>query len=88
LIEQMVTEAGFSNVAAQPYTLSFDIPSAESEWERWTGDLTNPMSDRLMELPAGERQALRERVLTALEANRVGDVLRISSEAIFVTAQR
>jgi SAM-dependent methyltransferase len=88
LIERLVTEAGFRNVAAQPFTLSFDVPSAESEWERWTGDLTNPMSARLLDLPAGERNALRERVLAALEAYRVGDVLRISSEAIFVTAQR
>lgn len=88
LIEELVTEAGFRNVAAQPYTQSFDVPSAESEWERWTGDLTNPMSARVQELPEAEREALREQVIAALEAYRVGDVLRISSEAIFVTAQR
>jgi SAM-dependent methyltransferase len=88
LIERLVTEAGFSNVAAQPFTLTFDILSAESEWERWTGDLSNPMSARVAELPAGERSALRDQVLTALEAHRVGDVIRISGEAIFVTAQR
>jgi ubiquinone/menaquinone biosynthesis C-methylase UbiE len=88
LIEELVTEAVFRNVAAQPYTQSFDVSKAESEWERWTGDLTNPMSARVQELPEAEREALREQVIAALEAYRVGDVLRISSEAIFVTAQR
>ena len=88
LIERLVTEAGFRNVQAQPYTLAFEVPSAESEWERWTGDLTNPLSARVQEMPVGEREALRERVIAALETYRVGDVLQISSEAIFVTAQR
>lgn len=88
LIERLVTEAGFNNVVAQPFTLSFDVPSAEAEWERWTSDLTNPMTARVQELPAEERDALRQRVIAALETYRVGDVLRISSESIFVTAQR
>ena len=88
LIERLVEEAGFRNVASEPFTLSFDIPSAESEWERWTGDLSNPMSARVLELPAHERNALHDKVLAALEAQRVGDVIRISSEAIFVTARR
>ena len=88
LIERLVKEAGFHEVSAQPFTLSFDIPSAESEWERWMGDQSNPMSARVMDLPPAERDALRERVLAALEAQRAGDVIRISSEAIFVTAQR
>jgi SAM-dependent methyltransferase len=88
LIERLVTEAGFRHVTAQPFTLAFDIPSAESEWERWTGDLSNPMAARVLELPAHERDTLREQVLAALEAHRAGDVIRIASEAIFVTAQR
>jgi SAM-dependent methyltransferase len=88
LVERLVTEAGFRDVAARPFTLSFDIPSAESEWERWTGDLSNPMAARVMDLPADEREALHEQVLAALEAHRVDDVIRISSEAIFVTALR
>ena len=88
LIERLVTEAGFSDVAARPVTFTFDVPSAESEWERWIGDLTNPMAARVMELPAGERDALREQVLIALESYRAGEVIRISSEAIFVTARR
>lgn len=88
LIERLVTEAGFRDVAAQPFTYSYDAPSAEAEWERWTSDPTNPMSARLVELSADERNAVRERVLTALEAMRVGDVIRVSSEAIFVTARR
>lgn len=88
LVERLVTEAGFRDVAAQPYTLSFDSPSAESEWERWTDDLSNPMAARVRELPGHEREALREQVVAALEAHRVGEVLRISSEAIFVTARK
>ncbi len=88
LIERLVTEAGFRDVAAQPFTHSHDVPGAEAEWDRWTGDLTNPVAARLVELSADERNALRERVLAALETHRVGDVIRISSEAIFVTARR
>ena len=88
LIERLVTEAGFREVAARPFTLSFDIPSAEAEWERWTGDASNPMAARVTALPTDERAALHEQVLAALEARRVDDVIRISSEAIFVSAQR
>jgi ubiquinone/menaquinone biosynthesis C-methylase UbiE len=88
LIERLVKEAGFREVSAQPFTHSYDVPDAEAEWERWTADPNHPLTGRLVELPAGERDALRERVLAALEARRVGDVIRIASEAIFVTAQR
>lgn len=88
LIERLVSEAGFREVAAQPFTHSYDVPSAEAEWERWTSDPSNPLTARLVELPEDERDALRERVLAVLETRRVGDVLRISSEAIFVTARR
>ena len=88
LIERLVTEAGFHNVAAQPFTLTFDIPSAESEWERWTEDESNPMAARVMGLPAEEREAIHKQVLAALEGHREGEVIRISSEAIFVTAVR
>ncbi len=88
LIERLVTEAGFREVAMQPFTHSYDVPSAEAEWERWTADATNPLTARLVELPAAERDALRERVLAVLETRRVGDVIRISSEALFVTARR
>jgi SAM-dependent methyltransferase len=88
LIGRLVTEAGFREVAAQPFTLSFDIPSAEAEWERWTGDLSNPMAARVMDLPDDEREAIHSQVIAALEAQRVGDVIRISSEAIFVTARK
>lgn len=88
LIERLVTAAGFREVALQPFTHSYDVPSAEAEWERWTADATNPLTARLVELPAAERDALRERVLAVLETRRVGDVIRISSEALFVTARR
>jgi SAM-dependent methyltransferase len=88
LIERLVTEAGFTSVSAQPFSYAFDVPSAESEWERWTGDLTNPMASRVMELPVEEREALHDQVIAVLERYRVGDVIRITSEAIFVTAQR
>lgn len=88
LIERLVMEAGFREVTARPFTHFYDVPSAEAEWERWTADSSNPMTARLVELPVAERDALRERVLAALEARRVGDVIRISSEAIFVTARR
>lgn len=88
LVERLVGEAGFTDVQVQPFTLSVDIERAESEWDRWTNDPTNPMSARVAELPAAEREAVRDRVIAALEQHRVGDVIRIASEAIFVTARR
>ena len=88
LVERLVSEAGFREVAVQPFTYAYDVPSAEAEWTRWTSDPGNPLTGRLGALPADEREALRQRVLAALEAKRVGEVIRISSEAIFVTARR
>lgn len=88
LVDGLVREAGFQAVDARPFSLAFEAPTAEAEWENWACDPANPVSARVAALPEAERRALRERVFAALEAHRDGDVIRLPSEALFVTARR
>jgi SAM-dependent methyltransferase len=88
LLEGLVSEAGFRDSDVQLVTRHYDIADPEAEWQRWSADPISPISRGLHELPESERERLRGEVIAAFESFRVGEVIRVPSEAIVVTASR
>lgn len=88
LAEGLVAEAGFRDVAAHEVTLFQEVPDPEAEWQRWSEDLSTPDGGGFAALPERERQRLHDEAMAAFEAFRVGDTVRVPSEAILVTAVR
>jgi SAM-dependent methyltransferase len=88
LIEGLVTEAGFRDVHSERLTRFHVVADPEEEWRRWSEDDSSPAARGLANLSESERQRLRSEAIAALEANRVGEEIRVPSEAIFVTALR
>lgn len=88
LVEGLVAQAGFRDIAVQRLTRSYEVAAAEDEWRRWSEDPTTPIARGLAALPARRRAELHAAALAALEAFRAGDVIRVPSEAILVTAVR
>jgi SAM-dependent methyltransferase len=88
LIEGLIAQAGFSDIATKRVTRFHEIADPETEWTAWREDLAATDGSGLASLPEGEQQRLHDEVIAALEAFRDGDVVRIPSEAIVVTATR
>ena len=88
LIEGLVAEAGFSDIATNRVTQFHEIADPESEWAAWREDFTTPDGGGLAGLQEGEQQRLHDEVIAALEGFRDGGVVRVPSEAIVVTATR
>lgn len=88
LVEGLVAEAGFRQIVVEPVTRSYEVSDAESEWQRWSEDLSSPLVRGLAALSATRRQELHDQAIAALEDFRDGDVLRIASEAIFVKGMK
>ena len=85
LIEGLVREAGFQDIAVHHVTRRHEIADPEVEWQTWGA---SPAGQSLAALPAAERQRLHDEVIAALGTFRDGDAIRIPSEAIVVTAVR
>jgi SAM-dependent methyltransferase len=88
LIERLVAEAGFRAIAVERVTRVQEIADPEREWQRWSEDLSTPLGEGLAGLPRREQRRLHDEAIAALEAYRDGDVVRVPSEAIMVTAVR
>jgi SAM-dependent methyltransferase len=88
LIERLVLEAGFHDLVVERVTHAFELLDAEAEWQRWSADPTMPTARGLAALPEERRRAVHDEAIAALETFRDGDVLRVASEAILVTAVR
>lgn len=88
LIEGFIAEAGFSEIATNRVTRFHEITDPETEWTAWREDFAATDGSRLASLQEGEQQRLHDEVIAALEAFRDGDVVRVPSEAIVVTASR
>lgn len=88
LLERLVAEAGYREIAVERVTRTEDIAGAEEEWRKWRDSPLNPAARGVAALPAEEQQALRERVLAALEAFRVDGRIQLPSEAVLVSAVR
>jgi SAM-dependent methyltransferase len=85
LVERLVRQAGFRDVAVHHITRSHEVADPEAEWQAWSA---TPAGAGLAALPPPERQRLRDDVITALEGFRRDDGIQIPSEAIVVTAAR
>jgi SAM-dependent methyltransferase len=88
LIEGLVAEAGFRLIVTHHVTRFHEIADPEIEWRAWCEDFTMPDGGGLANLLEGEQQRLHDEVITSLERFRDGDMVRIPSEAIMVTATR
>ena len=86
--ESVKTGRSVRDIVVERVTRSYDVASGDAEWQRWSEDDACPMVRGLATLPAAEREALRTKAVAALERFRDGDVLRIPSEAILVSAAR
>jgi len=88
LVEGLVAEAGFSDIDVHHVTKSHEIADPEAEWIAWSADFVTPDGGGLASLPEAEQLRLHDEVIAALEGFRDGDVVRVPSEAIVVTALR
>ncbi len=88
LIEGLVREAGFRDVALTPLTLSFIVDDAEEEWNQWR-KAEHPVAQALFSLPVERQDQIGEEAIATLEALRGEDgVIRVPSEALLVSAVR
>jgi hypothetical protein len=69
-------------------TVVHEIADPETEWQAWRNDFTTPGGGGLASLSESEQQRLHDDVIAAFERFRDGDVVRVPSEAIVVTATR
>ena len=88
LVESLIAEAGLREIVTDRVTLFHEIADPETEWQAWREDFTTPDGGGLGRLPESEQQRLHDDVIAALERFRVGDVVRVPSEAVVVTATR
>ncbi len=68
-------------------TIFHEIADPETEWTAWREDYSTPEGG-LASLQESEQGRLHDEVIAALERFRDGDVVRVPSEAIVVTATR
>ena len=88
LIEDLVAEAGFCDVARHSVTIFQDIADPEIEWKQWRENFVMPDGGGLERLTMHVQQQLHDDVIAAFMSFRDGDTIRVPSEAILVTASR
>ena len=88
LMENLVAEAGFQNVVVHHVTRFYEVVDPEAEWQSSIEEFKTPEGQTLADLPRQEQRRLHDEVIAALGAFWTGDVVRIPSEAIIVTASR
>ena len=88
LLAGLAGEAGFRIVDAHVVRRHYEVLDPEAEWQRWSADQVSPFARGWRELPAGTQRRLHAEVIAALESFRDGDVIRVPSEAVMVTASR
>ena len=85
LIERLVAEAEFGDVRVERHTLDYLVGEPEERWEYEVLRGPPPVREGVAALPEGERRALHDRYVAALEAHRRDGAIRLPSEAIYVT---
>jgi SAM-dependent methyltransferase len=88
LIEGLIAEAGLREIVTNRVTLFHEIVDPETEWQVWREDFVAPDGGGLASLPEGKQLRLHDEVIAAFERFRDGDVVRVPSEAVLVTATR
>jgi SAM-dependent methyltransferase len=83
LIEELVGAAGFGNIVVHHVTSHHEMADPEVEWQTWRA---TPAGRVLDQLSQREQDRLHDEVIAAHEAFRDGEVIRVRSEAIVVTA--
>lgn len=84
LIEALVGEAGFHQIAVERRAVEFVFDSSETRWKQ----LINMADERLDAIPQLDYDRLHQQVIDFLEGFRAGKQIRIPNEAIFVSAMR
>ena len=85
LIEGLVAQAGFDEVALHPFTASHIVHDPDLEWNRLTQEGT--FAQRLAGLDDAGREQSRNAVLAAFESMKNGGIISVSSEALIVIAR-
>ena len=88
LIERLVADAGFRELAVERHTRDYAVADPEEEWRRRLEEPSGAASRVLSTLPPDEQRRLHDEVIAALETYRRDDEIRLPSEAILVTGVR
>jgi SAM-dependent methyltransferase len=86
LVAALVAGAGFRDVTVHHVVRHHVVADPEQEWRAWTEDLATPLASGLASLPETEQAQVHDRAVSALEEFRDGEVLKLPSEVIVVTA--
>jgi SAM-dependent methyltransferase len=86
LIERLVAEAGFREIAVDRRALEQSYEGVDVYWRHML--LPEHTRAALGRLPADQVERIRDELTAALAAHRRGDRLSFASEAIYVTALR
>jgi SAM-dependent methyltransferase len=86
LIEGMVAEAGFNQVASERRTVESVIPDPETYWQQLVQGADERTAAALAGINDAEYDQLHRQVIDFLEGFRQGDEIRLPNQAIFVTA--
>ena len=88
MIERLVADAGFRELAVERHTRDYAVADPEEEWRRRLEEPSGAASRVLSTLPPDEQRRLHDEVIAALETYRRDDEIRLPSEAILVTGVR
>ena len=88
LIERLVGEAGFGEIAVGRETREHVVADPEEEWRQRLEEPASVPARALAGLPEGERRRLHDAAIAALEGYRRDGAIRLPSEAVLVTAVR
>ena len=83
MIEGLIAEAGFLQIATNHVTLFHEIADPETEWTAWREDFATTDGGGLASLQNGEQQRLHDQVIAALEGFRDGDVVRFPARRLW-----
>lgn len=90
LIERLIGEAGFRDLATQRRTFDWVADEPEQHWQSNVAgpQAPEPARSAIAALPEAEREELHKRYVAALEAYRKDGAIKLPSEAIFVTGAK
>lgn len=88
VVEAVVAEAGFGDVAVERHTLDYVSDDPEETWRLRVVEGTLAVRAAVQALTPEARTNLHDAVITALNRHRRGNHIVLPSEAIFVTARR
>ena len=88
LIEHLVTEAGFTDLHSEHYTLDRPVDDAEQAWANQIEHAAPPIKTALARMTPDEREQLKLSWLTDVAPYRDGDTISLPGEAIYVVARR